>query len=68
MQSTKTRSCLRGLIKEVEERGVLLKKYLLKCKLLLFPSLFGIALFYVIPYIRVIYYSFIENQFSRRFV
>ena len=52
----------------MEERGVLLKKYLLKCKLLLFPSLFGIALFYVIPYIRVIYYSFIENQFSRRFV
>lgn len=26
------------------------------------------ALFYVMPYVRVIYYSLIENQFSKRFV
>lgn len=45
-----------------------MKKYLRKCRLLLLPSLLGIAVFYVIPYLRVIYYSMIENQFSRRFV
>lgn len=45
-----------------------MKKYRLKCRLLLFPSLFGVALFYVFPYLRVIYYSLIENQFSRKFV
>ena len=44
------------------------KKYLLKCRLLLIPSLAGVALFYVLPYARVIYYSLIENQFSRKFV
>ena len=45
-----------------------MKKYLLKCRLLLIPSLLGVALFYVLPYVRVIYYSLIENQFSRKFV
>lgn len=42
--------------------------YLRKCRLLLFPSLLGIAVFYVIPYVRVIYFSMIDNQFNRRFV
>ena len=45
-----------------------MKKYLLKCRLLLIPSILGVALFYVLPYVRVIYYSLIENQFSRKFV
>ena len=45
-----------------------MKRYLLKCRLLLIPSLLGVALFYVLPYMRVIYYSLIENQFSRKFV
>ncbi len=45
-----------------------MKKYLLKCRLLLIPSILGVALFYVLPYMRVIYYSLIENQFSRKFV
>ncbi|MCH5274185.1 MAG: sugar ABC transporter permease [Lachnospiraceae bacterium] len=45
-----------------------MKKYLLKCRLFLLPSLLGVALFYVFPYLRVIYYSLIENQFSRKFV
>lgn len=45
-----------------------MKRYLRKCRLLLIPSVLGVALFYVLPYIRVIYYSLIENQFSKRFV
>ena len=40
----------------------------LKCKLCLAPSLAGIAVFFVIPYFRVLYYSLIDNQFSRSFV
>lgn len=32
------------------------------------PSLIGIAVFFVIPYFRVLYYSLIDNQFSRNFV
>ena len=45
-----------------------MKRYLQKCRLLLIPSIFGVAVFYVIPYVRVIYYSLIENQFNRSFV
>ncbi|MGN0596487.1 MAG: carbohydrate ABC transporter permease [Ruminiclostridium sp.] len=47
------------------------KKYLkwnTKCKLCLLPSLIGTAIFFVIPYIRVLYYSLIDNQFRRNFV
>ncbi len=44
------------------------KKYNLKCILLLFPSLIGIAIFYVVPYFRVIFYSFIDNQFRKNFI
>jgi len=32
------------------------------------PSLLGIAIFFVIPYFRVLYYSLIDNQFKRSFV
>lgn len=44
------------------------KGYLRKCALLLLPSFIGVAVFYLIPFFRVIYYSFIENQFSKKFV
>lgn len=44
------------------------KQYNFKSALLLLPSLIGIAVFYVIPYIRVVFYSLIENQFSKKFV
>ena len=43
-------------------------KWNTKCKLCLLPSLIGTAIFCVIPYIRVLYYSFIDNQFRRNFV
>lgn len=43
-------------------------KWNTKCKLCLLPSLLGTALFFVIPYIRVLYYSLIDNQFRRSFV
>lgn len=43
-------------------------KYHWKCRLLLIPSLVGILIFYCIPFVRVIYYSLIENQFSKKFV
>lgn len=39
-----------------------------KCKLCLLPSLIGTALFFAIPYIRVVYYSLIDNQFMKKFV
>lgn len=32
------------------------------------PSLIGTAIFFVIPYVRVLYYSVIDNQFQRNFV
>lgn len=47
------------------------KKYLkwnTKCKLCLLPSLIGTAVFFVVPYLRVLYYSLIDNQFKRNFV
>lgn len=43
-------------------------KFNTKCKLCLLPSLAGTAVFFVIPYIRVLYYSMIDNQFRRNFV
>jgi multiple sugar transport system permease protein len=42
--------------------------YNTKCKLCLVPSLAGTAVFFVIPYIRVLYYSVIGSQFRRNFV
>lgn len=39
-----------------------------KCVLCLVPSLLGLAVFFVIPYFRVLYYSLINNQFRRQFV
>lgn len=49
----------------------LMKKHLkwnTKCKLCLLPSLLGTSVYFVIPYIRVLYYSLIDNQFRRNFV
>ncbi|MBQ8613293.1 MAG: sugar ABC transporter permease [Ruminiclostridium sp.] len=43
-------------------------KWNTKCKLCLLPGLIGTAIFFVIPYIRVLYYSLIDNQFRRNFV
>lgn len=39
-----------------------------KCILCLVPSLVGLLLFYILPYIRVLYYSLINNQFKKDFV
>lgn len=50
-----------------KNKGVHLK-YSTKCKLCLLPSLAGTAIFFVIPYIRVLYYSLIDNQFRHNFV
>lgn len=43
-------------------------KYQKKCKYLLLPSLLGILVFYAVPFVRVVYYSLIENQFSKKWV
>lgn len=43
-------------------------KWNTKCKLCLLPSLIGTAIFFVVPYLRVLYYSLIDNQFRRNFV
>lgn len=45
-----------------------LLKWNTKCKLCLLPSLAGTLIFFVIPYLRVLYYSMIDNQFRRNFV
>ena len=39
-----------------------------RCKLFLLPSLIGSIIFFFWPYIRVLYYSVIDNQFSKKFV
>lgn len=39
-----------------------------KSKLCLVPSLIGILIFYLVPFIRVLYYSFIKSQFKKDFV
>ena len=43
-------------------------KWKTKCKLCLLPSLIGTAVFFAVPYLRVLYYSVIDNQFKRNFV
>lgn len=45
-----------------------LKRWNTKCFICLIPSLLGIMVFFVIPYIRVLYYSLIDNQFRRNFI
>ena len=44
------------------------RKWNLRCILCLLPSLLGIAVFFLIPYVRVLYYSFVNNQFQKKFV
>lgn len=39
-----------------------------KCKLCLVPSLIGTMVFFVVPFIRVVYYSLIGSQFRHNFV
>lgn len=39
-----------------------------RCCLWILPSLLGTIIFFVWPFIRVLYYSMIDNQFSKRFV
>lgn len=43
-------------------------KFNTKCVLCLLPSLTGTAVFFVIPYIRMLYFSLIDNQFRHNFV
>lgn len=43
-------------------------KWKTKCILCAAPSLLGILIFYIVPFIKIIYYSFIESQFNKIFV
>lgn len=43
-------------------------KWNTKCKLCIALSFIGTLIFFVVPYIRVLYYSFIDNQFRKNFV
>ena len=43
-------------------------KWNLRCICCLVPSLLGIAIFFLLPYLRVLYYSVINNQFQKKFV
>ena len=40
----------------------------IKCILCFTPSLIGLLVFFILPYFRVLYYSFINNQFKKEFV
>lgn len=44
------------------------KKWNLRCILCLLPSLLGTAVFFLVPYLRVLYYSLVNNQFQKKFV
>ncbi len=39
-----------------------------KARILLYPSLLGVIVFFVVPFIAIVYYSVIDNSFSRAFV
>ena len=39
-----------------------------RCCLCLIPSFLGMIVFFIIPYLRVLYYSFIDNQFRKNFI
>ena len=43
-------------------------KWNLRCIACLVPSFLGIAVFFLFPYVRVLYYSVINNQFQKKFV
>lgn len=43
-------------------------KWNLRCIFCLVPSFLGIAVFFLLPYVRVLYYSVINNQFQKKFV
>ncbi|MCX4328679.1 MAG: hypothetical protein OSJ45_15580, partial [Lachnospiraceae bacterium] len=38
-----------------------------KCIICMLPGIAGTLVFFVIPYIRMLYYSVIDNQFRRNF-
>ncbi len=40
----------------------------IRCIFCLLPSFLGIAVFFLIPFVRVLYYSMISDQFRRKFV
>ncbi len=40
----------------------------IRCRLCLLPSVIGTVVFFALPYVRILYYSVIENQFIRKFV
>lgn len=39
-----------------------------RCMLCLLPSFLGIVIFFLLPFVRVLYYSVISDQFRKRFV
>lgn len=43
-------------------------KWNFRCIFCMVPSFLGIAVFFLLPYIRVLYYSVINNQFQKKFV
>ena len=54
--------------KKTQSKG---KKFLTwerKCSMCIIPSVIGITVFFGIPYIRMLYYSVINNQFEKKFV
>lgn len=54
--------------KMIQKRKKVNKKYGTVSGLFLIPSLLGVLIFFVLPFLVVIYYSFVENPISKRFV
>ncbi|MDE7297836.1 MAG: sugar ABC transporter permease, partial [Lachnospiraceae bacterium] len=54
--------------KKRKERHPFRLRWNLRCMLCLLPSLLGIAVFFLLPFLRVLYYSVISDQFRRKFV
>lgn len=52
-------------MKKILKRG---NRFHLRCSLCLLPSLLGITVFFLIPYLRVFFYSLVNNQFQKKFV
>ena len=54
--------------KSLQKRKKVNKNHRKVSGLFLAPSLLGVLIFFVLPFLVVIYYSFVENPISKRFV
>ena len=56
------------MAKNYRKRKITMLHWNVRCIFCLLPSLVGIAIFFLVPFARVLYYSVISDQFRRKFV